>query len=191
MRCRANLLIYPNVSICFWNFCFLRKRFLYLEVINGVLNSIVYDHEVSSIYKNLVGVRHLRKTIRDLWSNLVIVTKCAKTTWSNFKPKLFTVQDHFYIVQSPFVHVQNRHANVQGTFVHVQNLHANVQCPFAHGPKPSCKRSMPFCTRRKTVLQAFNVRLFTLQTLSKELQRLIVHGARLLCQCSMPDSWYR
>ena len=94
------------------------------------------------------------------------IVHCAKTPWSNFMPKLFTVQDHFYIVQCPFVHVQNRHAN--------------VQVPFVHDARPSCKRSMPFCTRRKTVLQTFNVLLHTMQNRHANVQCPFVHDANRL-----------
>ena len=112
------------------------------------------------------------------------IVHCANTPWSNFKSKLFTVQDHFYIVQYPFVHdakpleltsipfctrrktpwtnfkpFLHTCKTVMQTFntlLHTaQNRHANVQGPFVHGAKPSCKRSRTFCSRRKTVMQMF------------------------------------
>ena len=50
-------------------------------------------------------------------------------------PKLFTVQDHFYIVQGPFV----------------------------HDAKPSCKCSKSFCPLCKTSMQMFRTSLFMIQ----------------------------
>ena len=64
------------------------------------------------------------------------IVHCAKTAWSHFMPKLFTVQDHFYIVQGPFV----------------------------HDAKPSCKCSKSFCPLCKTSMQMFRTSLFMIQT---------------------------
>ena len=96
----------------------------------------------------------------------------AKPSWSNFMPKLFHEQNHFYIVQSPFV----------------------------HDAKPLELTSIPFCTLRKapwtnfkaflytckTVMQTFKYLLFTMQTGLKQLQSPFVHHAKPSCKCSVP-----
>ena len=68
-----------------------------------------------------------------------------------------------------------------------QNRPANVQGPFVHDAKPPCKRSMPFCTRRKTVLQTFKAQLLTTQNRHANVQGLIVHDAKPSCTRSRPN----
>ena len=114
------------------------------------------------------------------------IVNCAKTTWTNFMPKLFTVQDHFYIVQCPFVHVQKP--------LELTSM------PFCTRAKPLELTSMPFCTRAKTpwsnfntflytcktVLQTFNALLFTMQNRPANVQCPFVHDAKPLCKRSRP-----
>ena len=65
-----------------------------------------------------------------------------------------------------------------------QNRPANVQGPFVHDAKPPCKRSMPFCTRRKTVMQTFKDLLYTAQNRHANVQGPFVHDAKPSCKCS-------
>ena len=63
-------------------------------------------------------------------------------------PKLFTVQDHFYIVQGPFV----------------------------HDAKPSCKCSKSFCPLCKTSMQMFRTSLFMIQNYIPLLPLHLING---------------
>ena len=69
----------------------------------------------------------------------------AKSTWTNFKPNLFTTQDHFYIVQYPFVHMQ----------------------------KPLELTSIPFCTRAKPPWTNFKAFLHTCKTSMQTFKNLL------------------
>ena len=99
---------------------------------------------------------------------------------------------HFYIVQGPFVHVQNPHELTSR--------------PFCTRAKPSCKRSMPFCSRCKpawshfkaflytckTVMQAFKPLLHTAQNRPANVQGPLVPCVKPPCKCSEPHcSWYK
>ena len=54
----------------------------------------------------------------------------------------------------------------------VQNFHANevTSCPFVHDAKPLCKRSSPFCSSCKIVMQPFKAALFLPQ------KRMVISG---------------
>ena len=114
----------------------------------------------------------------------VQIVHCAKTAWSYFKPKLFTVQDLFYIVQYPFVHVQKP--------LELTSM------PFCTRAKPLELTSIPFCTRAKTPwtnfkpflhtcktsMQTFKDLLYTMQNRHANVQGLFVHDAKPPCKRS-------
>ena len=69
----------------------------------------------------------------------------------------------------------------------MQNRPANVQDPFVHDAKPSCKRSRPFCSRRKTSMQTFKALLFMMQNRPANIQDPFVHDAKPSCKHSRAD----
>ena len=71
----------------------------------------------------------------------------------------------------------------------MQNRPANVQDPFVHDAKPSCKRSRPFCSRRKTSMQTFKALLFMMQNRPANIQDPFVHDAKPSCKHSRADCW--
>ena len=110
----------------------------------------------------------------------------AKSTWTNFKPNLFTTQDHFYIVQYPFVHMQKPLELTSIPFCTRAKPPCKRSRTFCTRAKPPCKRSRTFCSRRKTVMQAFKSLLYTAQNRPANVQRPIVSCVKPPCKCSMP-----
>ena len=119
----------------------------------------------------------------------------AKTTWSHFMPKLFTVQDHFYIVQCPFVHGAKPLELTSRPFCTRANPLEPTSRPFCTRATPLELTSIPFCTRRKppwtnfkaflytckTVMQTFKNLLFTMQNRPANVQGPIVSCAKPPC----------
>ena len=87
----------------------------------------------------------------------------AKSTWTNFKPNLFTTQDHFYIVQCPFVHDAKPLELTSSPFCARAKPLEVTSIPFCTRAKPPCKRSKTDCFLCKTTMQMFHALLFTMQ----------------------------
>ena len=117
----------------------------------------------------------------------------AKTSWSNFKSKLYTTQKRLEVTSD-----LNCTLRKNG----LKSLHAQI----VHCTRPFLHRSMTFCTRRKTVMQTFkdllytcktvmqtfNALLYTTQNCHANVQRPFVPCVKPLCKCSGPHcSWYK
>ena len=108
-------------------------------------------------------------------------------TWSNFMPKLFTVQDHFYIVQGPFVHDAKPLELTSIPFCTRANPHELTSISFCTRRKPPWTNFNTLLYTCKTVMQTFKNLLFTMQTGLKQLQGPFVHDAKPSCKRSRTD----